>query len=230
MGRVKLLTILLFFISTWSCASQIETQIQQFINNVEYPRLQSEFSNARISIELQNQVALSYLPDCDADKLVIENQRPEATRRTTYAISCEDPFWKSYVPIEQHIYVQGIKATTPISRGERITQSNTDIGEIDISTLRGHLYTESNPPFGMIASRNIRINSFITDQLTDKPNLVKKGSSVLITAGSGGIMVKMNGTALEDGIQGQQIRVQNTSSGRIVYAKVVSDSEVLVNY
>ncbi|MFD1384428.1 flagellar basal body P-ring formation chaperone FlgA [Rhodanobacter aciditrophus] len=230
MGRVKLLTILLFFISTGSHASQIETQIQHFIKNEEYPRLQSIYPDARISIELQNQVALNYLPDCSPEQITIENQRPEATRRTTYAISCEEPFWKSYVPVEQHIFIQGIKAITPISRGERITKSNTDIGEIDLSTLRGHLYTDTNPPYGLIASRNIRINSFITDQLTDKPNLVKKGSSVLITAKSGGIIVKMNGTALEDGVQGQQIRVENTSSGRIVYGKVVSDSEVLVNY
>jgi flagella basal body P-ring formation protein FlgA len=81
-----------------------------------------------------------------------------------------------------------------------------------------------------MASRNIRINTFLTDQLTELPDLVKKGSNVLITAQSGAISVKMNGTALEDGVMGQQIRVQNVSSGRIVYGKVVSDSEVLVNY
>jgi flagella basal body P-ring formation protein FlgA len=40
----------------------------------------------------------------------------------------------------------------------------------------------------------------------------------------------MNGVALENGVEGQQIRVQNTSSERIIYAKVVTDSEVLVNY
>ncbi|RDL44186.1 flagella basal body P-ring formation protein FlgA [Marinomonas piezotolerans] len=230
MGRVKLLTIILFFISTWSYASQIETQIQQFIKNTEHNRLQSLYPDARINIEIRNRIALNYLPDCPLEQLIIENQRPEAVSRTTYAISCANPFWKSYVPIEQQILIQGIKANSPISRGERISEANTSVGEVDLSSLRGHLYTTSNPPYGLIAGRNIRINSFITDQVTEKPNLVKKGSSVLITAQSGSIIVKMNGTALEDGVKGQQIRVQNTSSGRIVYAKVVTDSEVLVNY
>lgn len=229
MGRVKLMTILLFFLSTWSSASQIETQIEQFIQQVEYKRLQSIYPDARIQIQIQNKVALDYLPECD-HKIDIENQRPDAINRTTYSISCSTPVWKSYVPVVQNILIQGIKATSPISRGEHINEKNTGIGEVDLSSLRGQLYTRSNPPYGLIASRNIRINSFITDQITEQADLVKKGSNVLITAQSNSIVVKMNGVALEDGVKGQQIRVQNSSSGRIIYGKVVSDSEVLVNY
>lgn len=229
MGHVKLLTILLFFLSSWSSASQLETQIEQFIQQVEYKRLQSIYPNARIKIEVQNKVALDYLPDCN-QPIAIDNQRPEAVNRTTYAISCEDPVWKSYVPAVQSILIEGIKAIAPISRGERISEQNTDIGEIDLATLRGHLYTSANPPYGLVASRNIRINNFITDQVTELPDLIKKGSNILITAQSNSIVVRMNGVALEDGVKGQQIRVQNVSSGRIVYGKVVSDGEVLVNY
>lgn len=230
MGRVKFLTILLFFLSSWSSGSQIETEIEQFIKQVEQKRLQTVYPNARIQINIQNRVALDYLPECDPLRLTIENQRPDATSRTSYALTCEEPFWKSYVPVEQSILIEGIKTIAPISRGDRITQANTGIGEVDLASLRGHLYTSANPPYGLIASRNIRINTFITDQLTDLPDLIKKGSTILITAQSNSIAVRMNGVALENGVKGQQIRVQNISSGRIVYGKVVSDGEVLVNY
>jgi flagella basal body P-ring formation protein FlgA len=104
------------------------------------------------------------------------------------------------------------------------------VGEVDLSSLRGHVFTKKNPPYGQVASRNLRINTFITVNLTTPPMLVKKGNVVLITAKSGSITVRMNGVALENGVEGQQIRVQNTSSERIIYAKVVTDSEVLVNY
>ena len=229
MGHIKLISILLFFLPCWSSASQIETQIEQFIKQVEYKRLQSIYPNARIEIGIQNKAALSYLPECDHD-VIIDNQRPEAVSRTTYSLECRNPNWKSYVPVTQEIFIEGIKAIAPIQRGGAITPQNTGIGEVNLNTIRGHLYTSSNPPYGLMASRNIRINTFLTDQLTELPDLVKKGSNVLITAQSGAISVKMNGTALEDGVMGQQIRVQNVSSGRIVYGKVVSDSEVLVNY
>lgn len=229
MGHNKPIAILLFFLSSWSSASQIETQIEQFIKQVEYKRLQSTYPNARINIYIQNKVALNYLPDCQ-QPISIENQRPEATSRTSYGISCSSPTWKSYVPVTQEIFVKGIKAIAPIPRGSTINQKNTVIGETNLNNIRGHLYTIANPPYGLIAARNIRINTFLTDQLTELPNLVKKGSRVLIVAQSDNISVRMNGTALEDGVEGQQIRVKNTSSGRIVYGKVVSDSEVLVNY
>ncbi|MDB4837971.1 flagellar basal body P-ring formation chaperone FlgA, partial [Marinomonas sp.] len=140
------------------------------------------------------------------------------------------PVWKSYLPVTQSITITAIKAITPINRGQTIDQSNTDIGEVDISGLRGQIFTPKKPPYGLVASRNLPLNTYITDNLTDLPRLVKKGDSVLITANGGSIVVKMNGIALEHGKKGQQIRVKNTSSGRIVRAKVVTSSEVLVNY
>ncbi|TDO98208.1 flagellar basal body P-ring formation chaperone FlgA [Marinomonas balearica] len=221
--------ILLIFFNNCSYASQIATQLQQFINEYEIPRLSNIYQGAEIKIELSNTVALNYLPKCN-QPIKIENQRPNATKRTNYAISCLSPTWKSFIPVSQSILIDGIKASTPISRGTAITSSNTTIGKVDITTIRGHIYTLKTPPYGLIASRNIRINTFITDSITKQPILVKKGARVLIIAQSGLISVKMNGTAMENGVKGQQIRVKNVSSGRIVYGKVVSDSEVLVNY
>ncbi|TPE54933.1 flagellar basal body P-ring formation protein FlgA [Maribrevibacterium harenarium] len=222
--------ILALFVSDTVDASQIETQIQRFINNIEIKRLQTLYPDAEISITALNSAAIDYLPECDANDLRIENQRPDAIRRTTYSISCTNPTWQSYLPIEQTILIEGVKASVPINRGEAITRSNTALGKVDISTIRGHIYTDTNPPYGMIAKRTIRINDFITDNHTELPDVIRKGNQVLITARSGAIIVKMNGEALEDGAIGEQIRVRNNSSGRIVYGKVVSDSEILVNY
>ena len=211
-------------------AASTEEQIQHYINQVEIPRLSEIYPDASINITLNNLAALNYLPECDNGSIEISNQRPDATKRTNYEISCSSPIWKSYIPVTQSITIPAIKAITPINRGQVINQTNTDIGEVDISNLRGHVYTKKNPPYGLIASRNLRINTVITDDLTNQPTLIKKGDSVLITANSGTIIVRMNGIALESGVKGQQIRVKNTSSERIIYAKVVTDSEVLVNY
>jgi len=211
-------------------AASTEEQIQHYINQVEIPRLSEIYPDATISITLNNLAALNYLPKCDSGSIEVSNQRPDATKRTNYEVSCASPVWKSYVPVTQSITIPAIKTITPINRGQVINQTNTDVGEVDISNLRGHVYTKKNPPYGLIASRNLRINTVITDNLTNQPTLIKKGDSVLITASSGTIIVRMNGIALENGVKNQQIRVKNTSSERIIYAKVVTDSEVLVNY
>lgn len=211
-------------------AITVEKQINHYINQVEIPRLSKIYPEATIKITLNNLAALNYLPDCKNDTIQIINQRPNANKRTNYEASCSIPVWKSYIPVTQFIMIPAIKTASPINRGQTITRSNTDVGEVDVSNLRGHVFTETKPPYGLIASRNLRINTFITDNLTNQPTLIKKGDLVLITASSGTIIVRMNGVALENGIKGQQIRVKNTSSERIIYAKVVTDSEVLVNY
>jgi len=138
--------------------------------------------------------------------------------------------WKSYLPVTQSILIPAFKTLEPINRGQAFTKQNTGIGNVDLTNLRGQVYTPQNPPYGLVASRNLRINTFISDDVTQKPTLIKKGNQILITAQSGNITVKMNGIALQNGVEGQQIRVKNTSSGRIIYAKVVTVSEVLVNY
>ncbi|MBJ7539791.1 flagellar basal body P-ring formation chaperone FlgA [Marinomonas transparens] len=219
-----------FFQASFTFAASVEEQINLYINKVEIPRLEKLYPDANINITLNNQAALSYLPKCQDNTLQIKNQRPEATKRTNYVIACNTPSWKSFAPVTQSIMIQAIKTTTQISRGQVINKNNTNIGEVDLTSLRGQVFTLKEPPYGLIASRNLRINTFITDALTNQPTLIKKGNQVLITARSGNIIVKMNGIALENGTKDQQIRVQNTSSQRIIYAKVVTDSEVLVNY
>lgn len=230
MRTTRLSFAFICFQSNLLLASPIEEQINDFITKVEIPRLTQIYPEAAINITLNNLAALNYLPECESQEVQINNQRPEATRRTNYEIKCDSPSWKSYIPVTQTITIDAVKTTVPISRGQKIDQINTGLAKVDISTLRGQVFGRKNPPYGLVASRNLRINTFITDMNTDMPTLIAKGDAVLITASSGNIEVKMNGVALENGTKGQQIRVKNSSSNRIIYAKVVTDSEVLVNY
>ncbi|TYL47132.1 flagellar basal body P-ring formation chaperone FlgA [Marinomonas sp. IMCC 4694] len=230
MPITRLIMALIFLQIGLTSAKSPEEQITLYINETEIPRLSKIYPDAIINITMNNLAALSYLPACDSDDIQVKNQRPDAIKRTNYEISCQTPAWTSYIPVTQSITIEAIKTSTPITRGHVINRGNTTTVEVDISNLRGHIFTPKNTPYGLIASRNLRINTVITDNLIDQPTLVKKGDSVLITASSGSITVKMNGIALESGSKGQQIRVKNTSSERIIYAKVVTNSEVLVNY
>jgi flagella basal body P-ring formation protein FlgA len=45
---------------------------------------------------------------------------------------------------------------------------------------------------------------------------VQRGQSVTLVADVGGMSVRMAGKALSDGLINQRVRVQNTSSGKIV--------------
>lgn len=229
MKRYKLMSIIFALLNCNVFAATTEEQINFYIKNIELPRLASSYPNAEIIINLENKSGLNYLPACDYD-ITVTNQRLNSKKRTTYAISCQQPEWKSFIPVSQKILVEAIKAITPIRRKQKINATNTIIDKVDLTQVRGQIYSTENPPYGLIAKRNININTFITKELTELPIIVKRGQNILISAQSGLINVKMNGVAAEDGTLGQQIKVKNVSSGRFVYGKVVSEGEIRVNY
>jgi flagella basal body P-ring formation protein FlgA len=62
--------------------------------------------------------------------------------------------------------------------------------------------------------------------LLDQPKTINRGELVSITTKSGSIQVVMQGVAMTDGKLGQQIRVKNSQSERIINAKVVGQAAV----
>ncbi|MCY1454933.1 flagella basal body P-ring formation protein FlgA [compost metagenome] len=59
--------------------------------------------------------------------------------------------------------------------------------------------------------------------------MVSKGDQVVISAMSPAINVRMPGEALSNGAPGEQIRVRNLSSGRVVKARVKGPGQVQVD-
>jgi len=229
MKRYTLISLILALLNCNVFAATTEEQINNYIKSIELPRLAASYPNAEIIINLENRGGLNYLPACDYD-ITVTNQRLNSKKRTTYAISCQQPEWKSFIPVSQKILVTAIKAIAPIRRKQKINANNTVIGKVDLTQIRGQVYSPAQPPYGLIAKRNININTFITKELTELPIIIKRGQNILISAQSGQITVKMNGVAAENGTLGQQIKVKNISSGRFVYGKVVSEGEIRVNY
>ncbi len=61
-----------------------------------------------------------------------------------------------------------------------------------------------------------------------QPILIKRGDAVTITAEGDGLSVKMPGVAMSDGRRGEQIRIKNNNSAKIVDAQVTEPGEVAV--
>jgi flagella basal body P-ring formation protein FlgA len=59
--------------------------------------------------------------------------------------------------------------------------------------------------------------------------LVCKGESVTIIAKSNDFMIKTIGKALSDGSKGEEVKVRNSKSGRIINARVESVNKVIIN-
>lgn len=96
----------------------------------------------------------------------------------------------------------------------------------DLSKLRGDAITETE---GYIASRNISSGKPVTtNQVMRKPDAFK-GSSVRIEFKSGGLNITTGGELQEDAYIGKNVRVKNTTSGKIVRGTYASGRKVVVN-
>jgi flagella basal body P-ring formation protein FlgA len=82
---------------------------------------------------------------------------------------------------------------------------------------------------GYQLSSNIKSNTPIKWNFLSKVTLVKKGQIVDVFASGNGIYVTMKGMALENGVAGGNVTVQNLSSDKKFQAKVLNENSVKVH-
>lgn len=83
---------------------------------------------------------------------------------------------------------------------------------------------------GKLLCVSIRPNAEITRSMLKEVTAVKRGKMVQIVLDSGAISISTVGLSEEDGAEGAFVRVRNVSSNKIIYARVVGESKVKVDF
>ncbi|MFT7129247.1 MAG: flagella basal body P-ring formation protein FlgA [Gammaproteobacteria bacterium] len=168
------------------------------------------------------------MPDCAAP-LSVELKSTVSIGRTNVRVSCQhDSPWTIFVPVNINLYRQVVTTLTPLSKGTLITSEHLQLREMPVSSLNGSYYTKVDAIVGMQAKRNLRADTAVIESFLELPILIKRGESVIVSATSGALRVKIQGTALKDGYEGEQIRVRNSQSKRIINALVTGRGRVSV--
>ena len=123
-----------------------------------------------------------------------------------------------------------IKAGGKIKSGQIISKGDLRLVEENTISLREQTITDMDEVIGKRALRNIQEEQIITPRMFEDPPLVKKGKRVIIKAENKSISVSTIGKVLEDGREGDQIRVLNVSSGKEVLSVVRGPGLVEVNF
>ena len=137
-------------------------------------------------------------------------------------------YQKIIVRYNVRIFEDVIVAASPLAPREPLTAGKLTYIRTDVSKFNGNYYTDMEKVIGLAAKRAIAPGTVIADSLLEKPIIVKRGSQVTILARSGELEVTATGIALQDGTEGQSIRVQNISSKRNFSATVVAEGMVQV--
>lgn len=126
------------------------------------------------------------------------------------------------------VFRQAIVAINAIPNGQMISANDLELRRIDISTAKGKSFSKLQDLSQMAAKTYIQAGQVITTSHVIPPILVKRGNVVSLEATSRGFQIRTTGIAQQDGRRGELIRVKNTSSKKIIDAKVTGSGRVEV--
>ncbi|MDT8903769.1 flagellar basal body P-ring formation chaperone FlgA [Anaeroselena agilis] len=124
-------------------------------------------------------------------------------------------------------FQQVVVAARNIAAREEITPDCVRTERREIGRMAGYI-TDIGKVVGLAARRPITAGTPLTEAAVDKPVMVRRGAAVIIVAKAGGMIITAGGRAMQDGREGEAIRVQNVTSKRILSARVVDPNTVQV--
>jgi len=149
---------------------------------------------------------------------------------TTIGIRCSGSKpWIIYVSASVKAMRKVVVTTRPILRNTAISEADIRLEERDITTGSDTYIFDPEHVLGKLVKRALSSSISLTPSMLSEPILVRRGQQVIILAQGAGIEVRMAGTALMDGAEGQIIRAKNMRSKRTVEGQVIQLGVIKVN-
>ncbi|MFB2684810.1 flagellar basal body P-ring formation chaperone FlgA [Shewanella mangrovisoli] len=189
----------------------------------------SEPSNAKVEI-LPQTIDSRLLPSQCASPIRVELASDrEISRNNTVKVSCDTPDlaypWQIFMSVRVDILFPVVVASETLAPGELISPTQVEIRYVDQNSLRGMQFSDTSQLSGVRVKRRVAKNFPI---FANNLCFVCKNDSVSIYVRSSNFVLKTVGEALQDGNIGDQIRVKNSSSNKVLDAIVTAIGEVEV--
>ena len=198
--------------------------VQKFVKQQQVP-----LNNVKVTLtSLNKQLRLT---NCGKALEVKMAPGSKILGNTSLSVSCSSPqIWKIHVAAHIDGEINALVARHPIPRGTIIKNSDLMFVLRRHSQLNRGYYDSASPLKNMEAKRNIKAGQVLTPNIVKAQKLVLRGQHITILIQKGGLNLRAKGKALMDGQQGQTIKVTNLSSKKLIYARVISEGIVKINF
>jgi len=203
------------------------------ISEAVYSALETEFARSaeRIEIDLPAVDPRQTFPQCSVPLETSLSRHNGQGGRLSVRVECRDSApWTRHITAMVRVYREVVVSARNIARGELLGITDVELKEMDVSQARGTLLQDLSAAEGLVTRRNIASGTVLTGDMLNAPLMVRRGDTVILIAERGGITIRQQGTALQDGEAGKQIQVRNTSSNRVVQAVVTGHGEARVMF
>lgn len=146
--------------------------------------------------------------------------------RQTILVNCPNPSWRVFITVDISAKTLAVLSTKGIPRKAVINHEDVELKLVPLNEVRRGSLENLESVVGMRAKRLIAPNAIITIQMLDAPYWVLKGQEVVIVTDVKGITISTKGTALESGMQQDQVSIRNNNSQIIVKGIVIAPNTV----
>jgi len=210
----------------------------------------SVFSKDAFTLDLQQRIVAFF--DLDPDRTEVEIRRCRLTLApdeydslAIVPLSKTEP--RGLLAVEVTPYKDGEPLTTQqaririarfenvlvssdhIKRHETITAEKFIIDRREITSFSDQPLTDPVAVLGLWSKRTINKNHILTASMVEKIPDITIGQEVAIVFSSGGLEVSGRGTAVESGYIGDQIKIKNRQSRKIIVGTIADGQSVSVS-
>ncbi|MGR5068659.1 MULTISPECIES: flagellar basal body P-ring formation chaperone FlgA [Vibrio] len=219
-----MLSMFSFFVqsATENQLEQIRTAAEQHIlTTVEQP-VGGELSVGAANIDPRIRAT-----DCPEPLTTSASSTSSTRSNINVLVECPIDNWKVYVPVRISASVPMIVATRQLGRGEIISASDITTSMIELQRFRKDGFTREEQVIGAKLKRNVRLGDVVE---RNDVCVVCRNEKVTIKAVKSGMTITTKGTALQDGSTGDQVRVKNDKSQRIIEGIVTGIAEITITF
>lgn len=168
------------------------------------------------------------LPPCEDSPMAENRGSSRFIGAIVVLVSCQKSGWRIHVPVTIRLFREVLVAAERLSRSTLLSASHVMLSEREVSRIRPNFLNSSADAVGKSLRRSISQGTVITQGMLQEQDLIRRGDSVIIVASKKGLSVRMPGIALMNGTLGNQIKVRNEHSRRIVKGWITAAGEIRV--
>ena len=132
------------------------------------------------------------------------------------------------VPAHVEVWSNVIVSAKPLGRRQPIGPDDIKVQRMNLARIPRNAILSEDQVIGRRTTRPVAMNTILSSDRVEIPPLIRKGDVVQLVAESPSLKVVTRGMAKEKGGLGDRIRVENLSSKKSVYARIVDASTVRV--
>jgi flagellar basal body P-ring formation protein FlgA len=137
---------------------------------------------------------------------------------------------KVIAPATIEVWSDVVLTVKPLGKFQPIEADDILVKKMNLARVPANVIIRADQVLGLRAKHNIAANSVLRNDQIEAPPVVRRGDVVQMIAESAAVKVAAKGMAKENGAAGDRIRVMNLRSNKIIYAQVLDQQTVQVEF